>query len=113
MRQLDIFRGEELRDQGIQKSLDHANSKIDSWGESAYIFLNGYALKHNIFMAEDVRVASQGIVEVPPSKRAWGAVFVKAKKNKLIKSKGFGTVKNPNAHRTPATIWKSLIYEND
>lgn len=103
--QLNLFEGNRLRDIGINQYLENAEDKIEKWGEHAYHFLLGYVKTNETFMAEDVRVASEGIVPEPPSKRAWGAIFVMAKKNELIRSIGFGNVKNPKAHRTPATLW--------
>jgi hypothetical protein len=103
--QLDLFKGSKLRDLGIDQSFENAENKCEKWGSLAYSFLLQYIKENDTFMAEDVRVASQSIVPDPPSKRAWGAIFVMAKKNKIIKSIGFGNVKNPKAHRTPATLW--------
>lgn len=106
MQQLDLFKSIQLRDKGIEQAIDNAEATHDNWGDLAYSFLIGYAMLHTQFMAEDVRVSSIGIVPEPPSKRAWGGVFVRAKKSGLIKSVGFGCVKNPKAHRTPATVWE-------
>ena len=89
----------------MKKSLDNADKEDESWSQKAYAFLLVYIKTSNKFMAEDVRVASSGIVPEPPSKRAWGSIFVMARKNKIIKSIGFSNVKNPKAHRTPATLW--------
>lgn len=97
--------GEKLRDLGIKQSLENAEDKFENWGLLAYSFLLLYIKENDTFMAEDVRAASEGIIPDPPSKRAWGGIFVKAKKNKIIKSIGFSSVKNPKAHRTPATLW--------
>jgi hypothetical protein len=102
MKKLDLIKGNELRDLGINQSLENAGEK---WGAIAYSFLLKYTKENKTFMAEDVRVASEGFVPEPPSKRAWGAIFVMAKKNKIITSVGFSNVKNPKAHRTPATLW--------
>lgn len=109
--QLDLFLGKKLRDEGIKKSYDNAENKNNEWGKFAYLFLLEYIKTNKEFMAEDVRVASEGIVSEPPSKRAWGAIFVLAKKNKIIKSIGFCSVKNPKAHRTPATLWAVIDYK--
>lgn len=98
--------GAVLRDIGIQRSVHNAQKMDVSWTKKAYSFLVKYAEKHSTFMAEDVRLASEGIVPEPPSKRAWGYIFVMAKKEKLIESIGFKNVKNPKAHKTPATLWK-------
>ena len=109
--QLDLFLGKKLRDEGIKKSYDNAENENKEWGKLAYLFLLEYIKTNKEFMAEDVRVASEGIISEPPSKRAWGAVFVLAKKNKIIKSIGFSSVKNPKAHRTPATLWSVVDHK--
>jgi len=105
MKQLDLFQGNKLRDLGINQSFQNAESNSEKWGVLAYSFLLKYIKENDTFMAEDVRVASKGFVPEPPSRRAWGAIFVMAKKNNVIKSIGFSSVKNPKAHRTPATLW--------
>ena len=109
--QLNLFEGNKLRDLGINQSFENAENNSEGWGKCAYSFLLQYIKTNNTFMAEDVRVASKGIVSEPPSKRAWGAIFVMAKKNKLIKPIGFRNVKNPKAHRTPATLWEVNLME--
>jgi hypothetical protein len=103
--QLDLFKGNELRDYGIKRSFENAENKHLNWGGVAYSFLLKYIIDHKEFLAEDVRIASEDIVPEPPSLRAWGSIFVMAKKNKIIKSIGYREVKNPKAHRTPATLW--------
>lgn len=96
------------RDNGIQQSLDSANSAVKNWSDIAYGFLLGYADSHTEFMIEDMRNASVGFVPEPPSKRAWGGIAVRASKNKIIKRKGFQNVKNVKAHCTPATLWEVI-----
>lgn len=102
----DTKKSRELRDIGIRQSFEHAEQEFENWGNMAYNFLLDYAEDNNQFMAEDVRVASLGTVPTPPSNRAWGAVFVLAKRNNLIKRIGYSEVKNPKAHKTPATLWE-------
>ena len=96
------------RDNGIQQSLDSANSVIKNWSDIAYGFLLGYADSHKEFMIEDIRNASGGFVPEPPSKRAWGGIAVRAVKNNIIQRKGFQSVKNIKAHKTPATLWEVI-----
>jgi hypothetical protein len=103
---IDLFSPEYLRDIGISNSMENANGAIENWTEKAYLFLVNYAKTNNEFMAEDVRLASSGIVEQPPSNRAWGGIFVRAVKSGLIKKNGYRNVKNAKAHCTPATVWK-------
>lgn len=104
--QIDLFSGVDLRDVGINNALNHANTVYENWQEKAYHFLLNYTKKNNEFMAEDVRLASNGVIPDPPSNRAWGGIFVKAAKAGLISRKGFRNVKNAKAHCTPATLWQ-------
>lgn len=106
MDQLDLFSGQQLRDIGISQSMENADKQSNKWTYYAYEFLLNYIKSNREFMAEDVRIASEGFVEIPPSKRAWGGIFVKAVKSGLIKRKGFMNVKNAKAHCTPATLWE-------
>lgn len=102
------FTGADLRDIGMKKATDNADSKTPEWSELAYKFLLSYISCHKEFMAEDVRKASEGIVPEPPSKRAWGSIFVKAAKNKLIVTNGTRPVNNPKAHRANAALWERI-----
>ena len=97
---------EELRDNGISKACQTADSTHHNWTNNAYNFLISYIRSNKEFMAEDVRTASIGIIEIPPSTRAWGGILVRAVKSGLIKRKGFKNVKNKKAHCTPATLWE-------
>jgi len=105
-KQLNLFSGQHLRDVGMQRAMQHANNKIDSWTCKAYKFLLSYIQTNKVFMCEDVREASKGIVESPPNNRAWGGIFAKAAKLHIIKRKGFKNVANAKAHCTPATLWE-------
>lgn len=105
-KQLDIFEGRKLRDKGIKQAVDNADLLHENWANTAYQFLINYLNQGYEFMTEDVRVASFGIIPEPPSKRAWGAIIVKAKKEGLIYRVGYSSVKNPKAHGTPAAVWK-------
>lgn len=108
--QLDLFSfpeptGKDLRDAGIRKAINHANKKDNNWSEKAYNFLINFIRSNSEFMVEDVRKASDGVVDEPPSLRAWGSIIVRASKEKLIKRVGFRNVSNAKAHATPASVW--------
>jgi hypothetical protein len=75
------------------------------WSNEAFEFFLRYIKKNDEFMAEDVRNASQGVVQEPPNNRAWGGVIVRAMRMGLIYRKGYKNVENAKAHRTPATLW--------
>jgi len=102
----DLNLAESLRDHGINKALESANETHDDWSEKALQALIQFANEVNDeFMVEDVRNWASWVPE-PPSKRAWGAVAVKAAKAGIIKKTGYGLTTNPKAHRTPATLWQ-------
>lgn len=98
--------GAQLRDNGIEAAISHANRKVELWGEKAYSHFLNYLKTVSEFKTEDAReyAQNQGLEE-PPSKRAWGAVVVRlAKENRIFKI-GHATVNNPKAHRCFATVW--------
>jgi len=102
--------GKHLTGIGIARAVENAERSIPDWKAKAYRFLVSYARKHDSFMVEDVRNASVKKVPTPPSERAWGGVIRKAVKEGVVEHIGFMTVKNPKAHSTPASFWKSTIY---
>ena len=95
------------RNAGIAQSLDNADRKTPSWKQRALEYVRRYP--RNEFMTENVRhyAYSRGLPH-PPSERAWGGVMVAACKEGLIERVGFASVSNPNAHRTPATVWRRI-----
>ena len=101
-----INNGTQLRDKGIKQAINNANDTHEKWSEKAYKFLTDYIKSHHEFMTEDVRVASEKKIPIPPSNRAWGGIVIRASKAGLISRVGFSNVKNVKAHRTPATVWR-------
>ena len=92
---------------GIKKAIDHAEEVEPNWSEQAYEFLTQYVSENRCgnFMAEDVRIASIGIVPEPPSNRAWGGIIRRAANSDLIMNNGYAKTSNPKAHGTPAAVW--------
>jgi len=109
-KELDLFTGVQLRDEGIERTLTHADRVIENWQEKAYKFLLRYVdnNKDYQFMAEDIRKESDGIVPEPPNSRAWGGIIVRAAKAGIIKRVGYKKVKNSKAHCTPAALWEAI-----
>ena len=101
-----INNGSQLRDKGIKQAINNADDTHEKWSEKAYKFLTDYIRSHHEFMTEDVRVASEKKIPIPPSNRAWGGIILRASKAGLITRVGFSSVKNVKAHRTPATVWR-------
>ncbi len=99
--------GSALRDAGIQRAIDHANSIDNSWSDRALEMLRCYLLLvGGQFQAEDIRAfaKTRGLNDAAHS-RAWGGVIVRAKNLGLIRFVGYKNVSNPKAHATPAAIW--------
>lgn len=102
------FSGESLRDAGIKKAVDHAESECPGWAGMAYKFFTEQFLpKHKRFMGEDVRAYAAILdFQLPPHARAWGGIIAKAAKEFLIIKIGLNSVKNPKAHCANATVWE-------
>lgn len=103
--QQSLFTGQDLAIQGMTRAAEKADRECEGWQDMALGFLEDYVKKHRFFMAEDVRLASEGIVPTPPSLRAWGQIMMKASKRGIIKSVGIQKVNNPKAHSANATVW--------
>jgi hypothetical protein len=102
----DLFQAIENRDEGIKTAVDHANDEHEKWSAQAFDALKDFIERHEEpFLGEDVRRFAVD-VPIPPSKRAWGGVLVRAARLGLIKKVGFKETTNPLAHRTPATLWE-------
>jgi hypothetical protein len=60
-------------------------------------------------MVEDLRKFAYDMgLPKPPSERAWGSVISSAKRDGLVEHRGFSSVKNPKAHKTPASVWVKI-----
>lgn len=113
MIQQEITFGGQLRDAGMQTAIDHANAVIDNWQDkackAAEMFLSDKPSGFT-FMCEDIRfwAEEKGLIEAPPSNRAYTAVSSYIKKKGLAKVYGIGKVKNPLAHAAMASIYIKL-----
>lgn len=104
-----IATGEKLRDLGIAKAINTAESIDPGWSLKAYNMLLEFIAGpggNGTFMTESVRTwaEAKGFV-APASSRAWGGPMVKAKNAGLIKSVGLAPVNNAKAHKANATVW--------
>lgn len=112
----DLFASEpsarDLAKQGINAAIEHADHAEDGWSERAYSLFIDFAARHAEFMTEDVRrwATDEGL-NGAPSARAWGAVALRACREGIIAKAGYRRTQNPSAHGTPATLWRSAIYQ--
>jgi hypothetical protein len=78
------------------------------WGKQALNALKQFvSIPRDTFQCEDIRAYAISIgVPEPTTTRAWGGVIRAAKNAGLICNIGYRAVRNPNAHRTPASLWE-------
>lgn len=103
--QREINFRKQVTDQAIKRASDHAEAVDPGWNEKAFEFLKEFIKTNASFQCEDVRYASQGIVPLPPSNRAWGSIVRRAFREGLIKHVAYRNVKNINAHSALASVW--------
>lgn len=109
---LDIIEGEALKQAGMNQAIQHANEVVESWSDkacrAAELFLSDKPSGFT-FMIEDIRywAEEKGLIEPPPSARAYCAVSAYLKK-KLAIVYGIGKVKNPLAHGAMASVYIKL-----
>lgn len=94
------------RDEGIARSSSHAENIEPGWSSVAYAMLCEFCQARNgcYFTSEDVRRWCQlrGFeTEVP---KAWGGVFLKASRRKLIRKRGTSIAKQ--RHGSPCPEWE-------
>lgn len=103
MNQIPIDFARARRDDGIQRSGDHAGT---AWKRHATGYLKEFLVlkgKGNTFLAEDVREFAAAL-EDPPDGRAWGSVFQDAARKGLIVKAGYAPAKSSNL--SPKVLWR-------
>ena len=101
------------RDEGMGRALDHAEREMVSWGETAFSYLVWYAETHDKFPAWFATQAADltGAVPAPPTRKAWGSIFIRAARTGVIRKDGYRA--DPNRHANPCPVWASLIYKQE
>lgn len=110
--QLDIMQAiaRSQAEEGMRRSLEHAEAELDNWGDIAFEFLKAYARSHESFAGWMVvrKSENDGHFPTSPNAKAWGAVIHRAARLKIIER--VGTTKDPHRHGNPIPLWRSLIY---
>lgn len=101
--------GPELRDQGMETAIDHADRVEPDWQSQARFHLREYLRQHTgTFMTENLRAwAYRQGCPVPPVERAWGGIVAAAARGGLIVRVGYKSVTNPKAHCAPCSVWQA------
>ena len=91
-------------ERGMQRAADHAEREAPGWGELAFDFLERFAAETDgPFLAEEVVEAAAGIVPPAPDARAWGSVFQKASRRKVIRRVGYAPA--ATSHGSAKPLW--------
>ncbi len=104
----------QLRDDGMARAADHAEVVEPGWNELALEYVRVYAKANRQLRGEMVRIYAENRgFPLPPDKRAWGAVMMRAAKAGLITKLGWTTAVDPKVHKNPVSLWQSNIFEGD
>jgi hypothetical protein len=112
VQQLDIAQEIARRqaEEGMRRSLEHAEAECEGWGDRALAYLRHYAENHDRFPGWFATQAAEltGSVPAPPTRKAWGAIFIKAARLGWIRKDGY----TPDIHRksNPCPVWASKVY---
>jgi hypothetical protein len=96
------------RDKGIETSRAHTEAEIPEWSALALAELRRWIVSTGAteFLLEDVRLACERNVPIPPDKRAWGHVVLRAYKAGWIRKAGLRVKKSANQHCCYGTVWE-------
>lgn len=97
----------ELRDEGMERAIQHAEADVPGWKDRALDLVRRYAIANEQFICEDVRAfaLAEGLPP-PPDGRAWGSVMMRAAQaNYVTKTDRVACAKDPKVHMSPSTVW--------
>lgn len=101
--------GFNLAEQGAARAASKANREVPGWTDLAAEAFRAYALTHDEFTTEDVRMGSPGL-PVTSNAQAWGVVARKAASEGICtRTDRVACAKMPHSHKRPLHIWKSNI----
>lgn len=96
------------RDTGMARSTAHADDCHADWSSMAYFALRNFIRHHKAnFTAEEARgwAHTKGL-PMPPDGRAWGSVFLRAAREKLIRKASYRQATGKACHMHPVTLWR-------
>lgn len=104
--------GAQLRDDGMERAVEHADAVKPKWSDDAFEHLRRFAESLHTFTSEDVReVAERDGLAVPPDSRAWGGVVIRAVRAGIIVHNGdYRKARAPKVHCSIGSVWRSLVF---
>ena len=108
---LDFTAARAARDEGIQRAQARADRDVPEWSEVALGCLKRFAALHATLTAEEVRDYAYREIGLPKpaNERAWGGVFLRARKDGIIAEGVMERAKDPRVHCSYMMRWRSLV----
>lgn len=91
------------------RCLAKAEEEMPGFGNLALAYLKVYAHKHQFFTAEEVTDAARASGLRPHNTKAWGPVFQRATRNKVI-ARSLQPYRRKYGHGSPSFMWQSLVF---
>lgn len=111
MTQGDLFnleKGRALKEDGIQRAIEHAEAEVPSWADRAVLAATAWVMRRppEPFFMHEVREAleAEGFPQ-PPELRAWGAIPRRLVKAGVIRSAGIAPSTKPEQHMALKSRW--------
>ena len=104
MEQASLFSGAVLKDAGQKKILETCDEVTPGWVDQAMEIIRLYARHRRTFTSDDVREGA-GHLPDPPHHNAWGSVFSKAAREKIIRRCGHAKARHAAAHSRWVGVW--------
>ena len=103
--------GQRLAAEGMATAAATAEKAVPGWQQLAYDALLRFAKIRTLFTGEDAkRAAYTNGLPKPHNDAAWGSVFRRASRNKVITLNGYVVANNASRHAAPNRQWKSNIF---
>lgn len=101
-----LLSGEQLRDEGIARAEDNADSKSPAWSERAYAMLLQFIKHGREFRNEEfVEWAEAKGLSKPPTSKAYAAIVLRAKRQGQIVAERIDKATKPTSHSGYCTVW--------
>jgi hypothetical protein len=103
MEQGTLF-GDLVKEDGQRRVLANCSTQDPGWVDQAFELVCLYARHRDTFTSDDVRSGATHLPP-PPHHNAWGAVFSKAAKLKIIRRCGHAKARHVAAHGRWVGVW--------
>ncbi len=99
----------EQRDAAMESVARNADETVPHWGDMAFDWIKVYAKAHREFISESCTAAALAAgIPAPHDDRAWGPIFARASRQKIIARIGYGT--STRRHLSPTPLWESQTF---